>query len=276
MENSNNNEINTKIKKFTIYWVRHGLSCANVVYLTRKLYLDPDLTYLGYKQLIDTRRKIKELRLKFDYVFCSNLSRAIQSCLILTQKPEIICKMFNKFIFKKEDLPCDDNLPKVEKKTINISPYIKESGFGRDNNPISPEKFLIKYKDLLNSKSKMIDIKVINSKEWSNEPSLLKFIKNIEMIGDINNKNILAVSHTHTISKLIKKYYKGRKDKNFKALNGAIIKADYELYNEEGKERVECKDYEFLHNPEITDKEYENQYVKHCKFNTSKDKIEIK
>jgi len=256
-------------KKFTIYWVRHGLSCANIVLLTRKLYLDPDLTYVGYKQLIETRKKIKELGLKYDYVYCSNLSRAIQSCLILTQKYENLCKMFNKFIFKKEDLPCEDKIPIVKKQIINISPYIKETGLGRDNNPIKPEKFLKKYMKLINEK--IMDIKVIAESEWSNSPNLLKFVYNMELVGEINNRKILAVSHCNAIKKLLKKYYKGMKDTNFRIQNGSIIKAEYEINDDE----IECVDFEILYNIELNEKLLEKQYKKHCEFRTEIKPIEL-
>jgi len=95
-----------------LFFIRHGFSCAN--YSNRKslipihsIMLDPQLSNAGIKDLKQYKNQYNFI--KPDYVFSSNLLRAIQTA---------------QYLFPD--------------KKVYVSPYIGEHGIGRDNRPSKP------------------------------------------------------------------------------------------------------------------------------------------
>ena len=110
----------------TIDWIRHGFSCSNAIYLKsqssiqnilQKLsintklprmniseiaaYYAPDakLTKHGKLQAEQFNNIYKEKINKYDYVLCSELTRAVETALIITKNNKKIC---NRTLSKKE------------------------------------------------------------------------------------------------------------------------------------------------------------------------------
>jgi len=93
-----------------IFWIRHGESVANTFNYLHSLVLDPGLTNLGKKQMLDLAKNI--VNENIEIIICSPLQRSIESGQIIKSYIETIHK----------------SSPK-----ICVSNTIKESGLGLDN-----------------------------------------------------------------------------------------------------------------------------------------------
>ena len=152
------NKVDTDDRLITIYWIRHGYSCANAVqdvggwqkYL-HTLVKDPLLTDTGISNAKAVGTYLKEQEIQVDLVLCSNLKRAMETALYLFPRHEVISV-----------------------------PYIGETGFGLDNIPS-------RYEDLVTFKSNRHYDK-LTIKFWENhdikssdyEPDLNKFYDSLQ------------------------------------------------------------------------------------------------
>ena len=93
-----------------IFWIRHGQSVANTFNYLHSLVLDPDLTNLGRKQMLEVAKKL--INENIEIIICSPLKRSLESGQIIKSYIETISKISPK---------------------LYITNTIKESGLGLDN-----------------------------------------------------------------------------------------------------------------------------------------------
>lgn len=96
--------------KVEIFWIRHGESVANTFNYLHSLVLDPGLTNLGRKQMLEVGKKL--INENIEIIICSPLKRSIESGQIIKSYIETISKISPK---------------------LYITNTIKESGLGLDN-----------------------------------------------------------------------------------------------------------------------------------------------
>ena len=91
----------------TIYWIRHGLSCANIHKYTHAIIKDPKLSYDG----IECSDKIaNHIKFEPDLIISSTLRRAMETALSM---------------FKKSDKPII-SFPYISEKGLDISRFQRQ------------------------------------------------------------------------------------------------------------------------------------------------------
>jgi broad specificity phosphatase PhoE len=150
-----------------IFWVRHGESVANTFNYFHSLIIDPELTNLGKKQMLEVAKKI--VNNNIEIMVCSPLKRSIQSCQIIQNYIETI----------------------TEKPiTIYITNSIKESGLGLDNIALHKTDSFI---------NKLMNFSPFSfySTFYELLKSLMKYDKKIAIIGHqhVNTKFIRLLSN---------------------------------------------------------------------------------
>ncbi len=154
-----------------VFWIRHGQSVANTFYYLHSFIIDPDLTSLGRKQMLEVAKLLASENI--DYIICSPLKRSIESGQII--------KSYMKIIGKCEPV-------------IVITSSIKESGLGLDNISLQPTDSII---------TKIINISpfCFYGIFYDLLRSLLKNNKKIAIIGHqhVNSKFIYELSNTNII-----------------------------------------------------------------------------
>lgn len=173
-----------------LFFIRHAFSCGNYKntksifgYISNLFVSDPHLSDLGKDQLRSHKQLISEY-IKPHYVLSSSLLRAIQTAQGL----------FPEF-------------------TVNVSPYISETGIGLSNTPLKPSeqaKHLedpdkVKYKYL--GKEGDLDKLFLDKKSKYSRPNFKKFLKWLSMVlrNKIRNEpiRIAVVSHGNFIKKML-------------------------------------------------------------------------
>jgi broad specificity phosphatase PhoE len=185
----------------TIYWIRHGLSCANIHTYFHALKYDPQLTYDG----IECSEKAKEyIPDNLDFIFSSGLKRAMETAL----------SMFGSSLKNKQ-------------RIISV-PFISEQGFGFDN-VISKTKNLEKY---FNSTIDKLDLRIHKISRDMNKGDLKEFFKFLMLFLNFKSKDlnktdfrIAIVTHSHFMKhNNICKFTNGIA---IKPKNNSIYKIDY-------------------------------------------------
>ena len=192
--------------KITVYFIRHGFSCANSLYyygrkgigrVQKSLDprgLDPELTHYAINQIENERDNIVKIIGTPNIVLSSILLRAIQT---------------GRYLFP-------DN-------KIIASPFLKEVGFGVDNTASSPKKQILRDRSLLKhvnydlvsksdnkfeSRSKTVDY---NKFMYTWLPSLLKYILLREPVEEYKDGiKIAIIGHSGFMKKYIKSQMKNK------------------------------------------------------------------
>ena len=202
----------------TIFWIRHGYSCANIHKYIHAKIRDPHLTYDG----LECSEKSKQfVPTQVDYILCSSLKRAMETALAM-YPPKIIDKT-------------------KDKKIISV-PYIGEKGFGLDNT-CSTYKTLIKYFESFGTKTfldlKYHDPKSKHYKKMSDEPNIANFFNLLSTVilkkkNNNENINIAIVTHSHFMAH--NNICEINKKKKVKPNNNSIFKI---IYNEPFKKMAD-------------------------------------
>jgi len=150
-----------------IFWIRHGESVANTFNYLHSLVLDPDLTNLGRKQMLEVAKNI--LSENIEIIICSPLKRSVESAYIIKSYIETL----------------SNNSPK-----LYISSSIKESGLGLDN------MALYKNDTIMNKIINILPFSFYNSFYQLIE-SIMKHHKKIMIIGhqNVNTKFIQLLTN---------------------------------------------------------------------------------
>jgi broad specificity phosphatase PhoE len=186
-----------------IFWIRHGLSCANIHNITHALYFDPKLTQDGLNCSETSSRFVPNI--KYDFIFCSVLKRAMETAL----------SMFNS-----------------QPNRIISLPYIGEKGFGSDNKKSKYDKlskYFINVSDKLDldfHKNKHLGLDKVDLKKF------FIFLKDyLEQVYENEefptNLNIAIVTHSHFM-----KHYNicaTKNGENIKPHNNSIFKIIYNI-----------------------------------------------
>ena len=165
--------------KQTLYLIRHGLSCSNILGHTSQtlrflniLNKDPLLSNKGVEQSLKCGIFLKQKLPKIDLVFSSPLIRAIETSLCIF--PENI---------------------------INVSPFICEENCSLENNPFSRKKQVKRLNNILDD-SDFQRIKLKNTVK-THTSDFKKFIKFISNTYNLNNKHIAVITHSIFLKKLL-------------------------------------------------------------------------
>lgn len=127
--------------KISLDWIRHGYSYANLIYdtvdndfdamvLSSKYAPDAKLTSIGIKQAQEFNKKHKNYICKYDFVFCSELSRSAETAILLSknthiQKIYMMPNISELILPDKSDLENHpDNLKNVKKNMSIKYPYL--------------------------------------------------------------------------------------------------------------------------------------------------------
>ena len=191
--------------KLTIYWIRHGLSCANIHKYIHAVKHDPQLTYDGLECSENTNKYVPK---KLDFLFASELKRAIETAL----------SMFS------------ENINDSNQKVISV-PFVSEQGFGLDNIISKTSKLRKYFKPIMKNLDLSIHSKSHNSMNKADLKLFFKFLKDfIKSKGEIKkNIRIGIVTHSHFMKhNHICKFVKG---KATKPKNNSIFKIEYNCDN---------------------------------------------
>lgn len=196
--------INNK-KIINIYWIRHGLSCANIHKYLHPFKKDPQLTYDGLECSEKIRKYVPR---NIDLIFSSGLKRAIETAL----------SMFYNRLNKN-------------KKIISV-PFISEKGLGLDNMKSDLKNLNNYFKPVIekinlefHSKTNKLNINPNDIKK----ADIKKFFKFLAIYLKNNKKeklNIAIITHSH----FMKNNNIGTNEKGKKPNNNSIYKIKYE-YN---------------------------------------------
>ena len=150
-----------------VFWIRHGQSVANTFNYLHSFVLDPDLTSLGRKQMLQVAKLMANENIEI--LICSPLKRSLESAQII--------KTYIKTVGKNEP-------------SIIISNSIKESGLGLDNIALQETDSLL---------NKIINFSPFSfyNKFYCLLESLLKNYKKIAVIGhqNVNSKYIYNLTN---------------------------------------------------------------------------------
>jgi broad specificity phosphatase PhoE len=179
-----------------IFWIRHGESVANTYTYLHSLVFDPELTYVGIKQMLKVAAELANEDIEI--LICSPLKRSIESGQII----QSYLKSSGK-----------------NKPIIIISNSLKESGLGLDNITFSksdtilnnilnivPFSFYDKFVDLLeNLKKKHKKIAIVGHQKINNQ-----FIQNLSLkkCKPMNNGEILKMELLHDKTFIVENYLK--------------------------------------------------------------------
>lgn len=160
------------IMKLTLYMIRHGLSCCNILHhkelrlnVVNALHKDPLLTTKGVEQSKRAGTFIKDRLPEVDIVFSSALFRAIET---------------SHYMFPG--------------KIINVCPYICEKRPSLENFPYHPKNQLRRIKEYIKD-LEMIDFPL--HAVGISGSSLKKFIEYIIENYTLENKCIAVVTHSN-------------------------------------------------------------------------------
>ena len=189
--------------KLTIFWIRHGLSCANIHTYFHALKFDPQLTFDGIECSESAKNYIPK---NLDFVFASGLKRAIETAL----------SMFGSSLKKNQ-------------KIVSV-PFISEQGFGYDN-MISKTQVLENYFKPIMDK---LDLRIHKISKDMNKADLKEFFRFLMLFLTLKSKElnktnfrIAIVTHSHFMKhNNICKFHKG---KALKPKNNSIYKIDYNI-----------------------------------------------
>ena len=176
-----------------IYWIRHGYSCANIHKKIHAIIHDPSLTYDGLECSIRSSEFVPKI--KWDYVLCSSLKRAMETALAMFPNQNIISV-----------------------------PFIGEKGFGFDNSRSDFKNIKYYFSDFKN-----LDLEYHNpdNKCYHKDtgPDITKFFEFLDsqLLPNYKNKsiNIAIVTHSHFM--VHNKISEGKKKPN----NNSIFKVKY-------------------------------------------------
>lgn len=193
-------------KVVTIYFVRHGRSCANLqqeknILPKHWLYRDPELSRLGELRSIENGSRLRETfqrdHIDIDAILCSSMLRAMQTAY---------------YMFGMDNT-----------KPINVVPYVAEKGITLDNLPesIEKQKIFTKRKGIPVTKFKFLETK---GRYRSNLRSFLEWLeKNINLITKTKTNHINLVLVTHS------SFMKDSLDLKEKPNNNAVVKKTFIL-----------------------------------------------
>lgn len=184
-----------KKKMLNIYFIRHGLSCANVVetlpvsFLRKRLLKpkNPRLADLAYWQMKDLEKTgfLKLLREKCDFFYTSDMLRAIETGQLLFPAVEVLPWVCEKSLVRFLDPENQAETPQQTKKRLEWNGDVDYKFYNHViGNSSPPSASWRKFKE-----------RVI-MKHWMNIESPFYLFENKSVV------NVCIVSHSHFISAL--------------------------------------------------------------------------
>lgn len=212
--------------KKEIYLIRHGETDWNIQGKVQGCEHDIELNDLGKEQSIKTGRYFNDYRIldkQFDWVICSPLSRAKNTCYL-------ICDNIK---YPIDDVQLLDIL--TETRMDKISGTTSNDDIRKQLKEIEKEYFLnhpdpiIKYEiDRHKFANNKLDINMETNKESLNRAKQL-----INLIKESNKEKILIVSHSGTIDFIIRKMFNICEIPKGDMTNGTNCSITYIKYNSE-------------------------------------------
>lgn len=164
--------------KLTLYFIRHGLSCCNILHHPDIKYFaplntfrqDPYLSIKGVEQSKRAGQYLKNKIPKINLVLSSALIRAIETGLCMFPNNE-----------------------------IDIVPYICESNPSLENKPY---KYLQQFDRMVEKVNKYENVNPSLQDDGLSETNFEKFIDFIVKNYDLKDKNIAVITHSNFLMKI--------------------------------------------------------------------------